>query len=90
MPNRNPEAPLFDLVSHGRRGPGRRDCLSPAQIQQIARTVARTPEVMVKVLPASANLVGSVRRHLAYVGRQGDVSMTNILDGDCVFGDQVS
>jgi hypothetical protein len=75
MPNRNPEAPLFDLVSHGRRGPGWRDRLSPAQIQQIARTVARTPEVMVKVLPAGANSVASVRRHLAYVGRQGDVDL---------------
>ena len=36
MPNRSPEGPLFELVSHGRRGPGRRDRLSPGQIQQIA------------------------------------------------------
>jgi hypothetical protein len=62
-------------VSHGRRGPGRRDRLSPAQIQQIARTVARTPEVMVKVLPAGANSVAAVRQHLAYVGRQGEVEL---------------
>jgi hypothetical protein len=75
MPNRFPEAPLFDLVSHGRRGPGRRDRLSPAQIQQVARTVARTPEVMVKALPAGANSVAAVRQHLAYVGRQGDVEL---------------
>jgi hypothetical protein len=75
MPNRIPEGPLFELVSHGRRGPGRRDRLSPAQIQQIARTVARTPEVMVKVLPAGANSVVAVRQHLAYVGRQGDVEL---------------
>jgi len=53
----------------------RRDRLSPAQIQQIARTVARTPEVMVKVLPAGANSVAAVRQHLAYVGRQGDVEL---------------
>jgi hypothetical protein len=75
MPNRIPEGPLFELVSHGRRGPERRDRLSPAQIQQIARTVARSPEVMVKVLPAGANSVAAVRQHLAYVGRQGDVEL---------------
>ena len=75
MPNRIPEGPPFELVSLGRRGPGRRDRLSPAQIQQIARTVARTPEVMVKVLPAGANSVAAVRQHLAYVGRQGDVEL---------------
>jgi hypothetical protein len=75
MPNRIPEVPLFDLVSHGRRGPERRDRLSPAQIQQIALTVARSPEVMVKVLPAGANSVAAVRQHLAYVGRQGEVEL---------------
>jgi len=75
MSSRIPEGPLFDLVSRGRRGPGRRDRLSPAQIQQIARTVARTPEVVVKVLPAGANSVGAVHHHLAYVGRQGDVEL---------------
>jgi len=75
MSSRIPEGPLFDLVSRGRRGPGRRDRLSPAQIQQIARTVARTPEVVVKVLPAGANSVGAVHQHLAYVGRQGYVEL---------------
>ena len=75
MPNQTPEGPPFELVSHGRRGPGRRDCLSPAQIQQIARTVTRTPEVMIKVLPAGANSVAAVRQHLAYVGRQGDIEL---------------
>ena len=75
MPSRIPEGPLFDLVSRGRRGPGRRDRLSPAQIHQIARTVARTPEVVVKVLPAGANSVGAVHQHLAYVGRQGYVEL---------------
>jgi hypothetical protein len=75
MPSRIPEGPLFDLVSRGRRGPGRRDRLSPAQIHQIARTVASTPEVVVKVLPAGANSVGAVHQHLAYVGRQGYVEL---------------
>ena len=63
------------MLSRGRRGPGRRDHPSPAQIQQIARTVVRTPEVMVKVLPAGANSVAAVRQHLAYVGRKGDVEL---------------
>jgi len=42
--------PLLDIASYARRGPGHRDRLSPADVQQIARTVRRTPEVMVKVL----------------------------------------
>ena len=75
MPNRIPEGGLFDPVSFGRRGPDRRDRLSPAQIRQIARTVARTPEVMVKVLPSGATSVAAVRQHLAYVGRNGDVEL---------------
>jgi hypothetical protein len=75
MRNRVPDGLLFDPVSHGRRGPGQRDRLSPAQIQQIARTIACTPEVMVKVLPAGANSLAAVRQHLAYVGRQGDVEL---------------
>jgi hypothetical protein len=75
MPNRIPEGGLFDPVSFGRRGPDRGDRLSPAQIQQIARTVARTPEVMVKVLPAGATSVAAVRQHLAYVGRNGEVEL---------------
>ncbi len=43
------ERPFLDLVSHGRRGPGERLQLLPAQIEQIARTVRHTPEVMVKI-----------------------------------------
>jgi hypothetical protein len=47
----------------------------PAQIRQITRTVARTPEVMVKVLPSGATSVAAVRKHLAYVGRNGEVEL---------------
>lgn len=67
--------PLFDLASYARPGPGRRDQLTPAQAQQVARTVGRTPEVMVKVLPRGANDLGAVRRHLDYIGRKGDVDL---------------
>jgi hypothetical protein len=72
---RSPEDPLFEPISYGHHGPGRRDRLSPAHIEQIVRTVARTPEVMVKVLPSAANSAAAVRKHLAYVGRNGEVEL---------------
>ena len=67
--------PLFDIVSYAKRGPGRRDRLSPAEVQQIARTVGRTPEVMVKVLSGGGQDPGAVRRHLGYLGRAGDLEL---------------
>lgn len=67
--------PLFDLMSYARRGPGRRDRLSPAEIQQIARTVSRTPEVMIKVLPRGTNSLASVQKHLDYIGRKGQLDL---------------
>ena len=75
MANRVIDAPLLDLGSYARLGPGRRDHLTPAQAQQVARTVGRTPEVMVKVLPRGATDLGAVRRHLNYIGRNGDVDL---------------
>ncbi len=69
---------VFDLFSYARRGPGRRDHLSPPEVQQIARTLGRSPEVMVKVLSHGANDQGAVRRHLDYIGRKGEVD----LEGD--------
>jgi len=64
---------MFDLLSYARRGPGRRDSLSPAEILQVARTVGRTPEVMVKILPRGATDLVAVRKHLDYIGRKGKV-----------------
>jgi hypothetical protein len=75
MANRVIDELLFDLASYARRGPGRRDHLTPAQAQQVARTVGRTPEVMVKVLPRGANDLGAVRRHLDYIGRKGELDL---------------
>jgi hypothetical protein len=72
MPNKES---LFDLFSYVRPGPGRRDRLSPAEIEQIARTVRRTPEVMVKVLPRGAQTAGAVRKHLDYIGRKGELEL---------------
>lgn len=35
--------PLLDIVSYGRRGPNARDRLTPAQVEQIRRTVGVRP-----------------------------------------------
>jgi hypothetical protein len=52
MPNQKVDSfddrPL-DPASYARRGPGRRDHSSPAEIAQISRTVRGAPEVVVKV-----------------------------------------
>jgi hypothetical protein len=67
-----PGVPLLDIASYARRGPGHRDRLSPAEIQQITRTVRRTPEVMVKVLSRGGQDLGAVRRHLDYLRLRDD------------------
>ncbi len=66
---------LFDLLSYARRGPGRRDRVTSTDLPQIARTVGRTPEVMVKVLSRGANDLTAVRKHLEYIGRKGEVDV---------------
>ena len=66
---------LLDIGSYARPGPGRRDRLSPEELAQISRTVRRTPEVMVKVLPKDSNRLRSVRRHIDYIGRDGDLEL---------------
>lgn len=67
--------PLLDIASYARRGPGRRDRLTPAELELIERTVRRTPEVMVKVLPKDSNNLRSVARHLNYIGRYGELGL---------------
>jgi hypothetical protein len=67
MPNGMANERPFDLVSYARRGPGRRDHLSPGEIAQVARTVRRTPEVMVKVLSRGGQDLKAVGRHLDYL-----------------------
>lgn len=67
--------PLLDIASYARRGPGRRDHLSPAEIAQISRTVRRVPEVVVKVLPKDSNNLSSISRHVGYIGRYGDLEL---------------
>src|ERR1700722_11157061 len=60
---------LFDILSFGRRGPGRTDRLSSAQIEQVARTVRRAPEVMVKVSGGGTGAKGVVA-HFKYLTRR--------------------
>jgi hypothetical protein len=65
----------LDIGSFGRQGPGRRDALSPAQIDFITRTVRGTPEVMVKMLNRGGQNVRSVGQHLRYLSRDGSVAI---------------
>src|ERR1700685_4261167 len=64
--------PLLDIASYARRGPAHLDRLSSAEVQQIARTVQRTPEVMVKVLSRGGQELGAVSRHLDYLRLRDD------------------
>lgn len=59
--------PLLDISSYARRGPGRRDRLSPGEVERIALTVRRTREVMIKVLSRGGQDLKAVRRHLDYL-----------------------
>ena len=72
MPRRNPNStagyPFLDIVSYGRRGPGEGRSFGHAEIEQIARTVRRTPEVMVKV-SGCGHSARAVAAHFNYIGR---------------------
>lgn len=78
--------PLFDLVSHGRGGTrqtsGR---FTPAQIEQIRRTVQRAPEAVVKVLPRDNSDLKAVGKHLDHIGRYGKLELESD-DGERLSG----
>lgn len=67
--------PLLDISSYARRGPGRRDHLSPAEVELISRTVRRTPEVIVKVLNRGRQDLAAIRRHVDYLNRGGELEI---------------
>lgn len=67
--------PLLDVASYARRGPGRRDRLSHDEIELVARTVRRTPEVMVKVLSRGGQDLKAIGRHLGYLNRGGELDI---------------
>jgi hypothetical protein len=66
--------PLLDIFSAGRAGSQSRLHFSRAQIEQIARTVRRTPEVMVKVTGGGASS-GAVSAHFGYISRHGELEI---------------
>lgn len=69
------DRPLLDVASYARPGPGRRDRLSPTEIEHISLTVHRAPEVMIKVLSRGGQDLGAVQRHIGYIGRYGDLDI---------------
>jgi hypothetical protein len=68
------ERPFLELASLGRSGPPGTTRLSPAQIEQIRRTLRRTPEVMVKVTGGGAS-PGAVAAHFGYISRRGKLEI---------------
>ena len=68
------EPPFLEVGSLGRSGPPGSTRFSPAQIEQIRRTISRTPEVIVKVTGGGTN-PGSVAAHFAYVSRKGKLEI---------------
>lgn len=80
--------PLLDIASYARRGPGRRDRLSQDEVELIARTVGRTPEVMVKVLSRGGQDLKAIGRHVAYLNRGGDLDIETD-DGQRLSGEGV-
>lgn len=69
------EAPaLLDIASHGRPGPRTSTGLRIGQIEQVRRTVRRTPEVMVKVT-GGGRKVSNVAAHLAYISHDGELEL---------------
>jgi Relaxase/Mobilisation nuclease domain len=86
-----PGVPLLDIASYARRGPGHRDRPSPAEVQQITRTVQRAPEVMVKVLSRGGQDLGAVRRDLDYLRLRDDGELElETDDGQLLSGQGVS
>ena len=73
--NRRPDLSRFNFVSYGRMGPGERPALTATQIEHIRRTVGRSSEVMIKVLPTGATTVRAAAAHVDYAGRKGELAI---------------
>lgn len=80
--------PAFDIVSYGRRGPGRPTRFTREQVGQIARTVRRAPEVVVKVSGGAKTTRGAVA-HFQYISRQGELEVETD-DGERLLGKDVA
>ena len=64
----------MDIFSAGRAGPPGSIQFTPAQVEQILRTVRRTPEVMVKVTGGGIRR-GALAAHLSYISRKGQLEI---------------
>jgi hypothetical protein len=81
--------PTLDIVSYGRRGgAGRPLHFTREQIAQIARTVRRAREVMVKVSGGS-NTTNGVAAHFQYISRRGALEVETD-DGERLMGKEVA
>src|ERR1700730_12989183 len=67
-------ASFLDIFSAARAGPPGSIHFTPAQVEQILRTVRRSPEVMVKVT-SGATRRGAVASHLSYISRKGELEI---------------
>lgn len=74
---------FLEVGSLGRSAPSGTH-FSPAQIEQIRRTVRRTPEVMVKVTGGGSK-AGTVAAHFAYISRKGKLEIETD-DGERIAG----
>jgi len=79
---------LLDIVSYGRRGPGHPTRFTREQIEQIARTVRRVPEVMVKV-SGGAKTTRGAEAHFQYISRHGELEVETD-DGERLQGKDVA
>ncbi len=68
------EKPFLDIHSAGRGAPPASGRFNRAQIEQIRRTVGRTPEVMVKVTGGGTSR-RAVAAHLSYLSHEGEVEL---------------
>lgn len=80
--------PALDIVSYGRRGMERPLNFTRTQIEQIERTVHRTPEVMLKV-SGGANSTRGVAAHFSYIARRGELEIETD-DGERLLGKEVA
>ncbi len=69
---RGGSAPILDIVSYGRGGGSGR--FTKEQLELIARTVSRAPEVMVKVSGGARSLRGAAA-HFGYISRQASLDL---------------
>lgn len=68
------DGPFLDIFSAARAGPPGSIHFTPAQVEQITRTVRRAPEVMVKVTGGGIRR-GAVGAHLSYISRKGQLEI---------------